>query len=274
MPLPEPFPELDELITSIGEAGHRVAAMDASEGGAGNLSVCLGWPVEVRRRFPNGEDFTLPQPAPNLAGRVVLVTGSGRRLRDIRQDPEANLAAVVMGEDGRTARLYTSPRRLFERVTSEFNSHLAVHDDQVGRSGTNFHAVVHAQPPHLTYLSHIAAYRDIRTLNEKLLRWQPETIVNLPEGVGVLPFILPGSPALMAANIEALREHRVVLWSKHGVMARSDVSITRAVDRVEYAETAAKYEHLDLTSGGKGEGLSRDELREVVEAFGVPTKLI
>ena len=159
-------------------------------------------------------------------------------------------------------------------MTSEFNSHLAAHDDQVGRSGTNFHAVVHAQPPHLTYLSHIAAYRDTGTLNEKLMRWQPETIVNLPEGVGVLPFILPGSPALMAANIEALREHRVVLWSKHGVMARSNMSVTRAVDRVEYAETAAKYEHLDLTSGGHGEGLSRAELREVVEAFHVPTTLV
>ena len=51
MPVNEPFPELDEVIASIGAAGHRIAAIDASEGAAGNISVCLGWPVEVRRRF-------------------------------------------------------------------------------------------------------------------------------------------------------------------------------------------------------------------------------
>ena len=51
MPVNEPFPELDEVIASIGADGHRIAAIDASEGAAGNISVCLGWPVEVRRRL-------------------------------------------------------------------------------------------------------------------------------------------------------------------------------------------------------------------------------
>ena len=67
----------------------------------------------------------------------------------------------------------------FERVTSEFNSHLAVHYDQICESGTNFHAVIHAQPVHLTYLSHIPRYQDEQYLNTHLLRWQPETIINL-----------------------------------------------------------------------------------------------
>lgn len=39
MALPEPFPQLGALIRSLGEAGHRVAAMDASGGGAGNIPV-------------------------------------------------------------------------------------------------------------------------------------------------------------------------------------------------------------------------------------------
>lgn len=163
---------------------------------------------------------------------------------------------------------------MFERVTSEFNSHLAVHNDQVGRTRTNYHAIIHAQPIHITYLSHIQGYQDTGAMNGKLMRWQPETIVNLPEGIGVLPFILPGSPALMAASLEALRTHRVILWSKHGVMARSDVSVTKAADRVEYAETAAHYEYLDVVAGSKGQGLSHAELKEVVDAFNVPTTLV
>ncbi|MFN8472996.1 MAG: class II aldolase/adducin family protein [Anaerolineae bacterium] len=274
MPLTEPFPNLDELLAAIGEAGLRVSSIEASEGAAGNISVFIGWALEVRRHFPLVEPLALPQPVPALAGKLVIVTGSGRRLRDIRSDPAANLGAVVIDADGRNARLFTSTRRLFERVTSEFNSHLAVHDDQVARTGTNFHALIHAQPPRLTYLSHIPAYRNQAEFNRRLLRWEPETIVNLPEGIGILPFMLPGSAELMAANVAGLREHRIVVWSKHGVMARSDVSVTRAADRIEYAETAAQYEYMDLVNHGQGEGLTLDELRAVVKAFNVPTTLV
>lgn len=274
MALDQPFPDLEELLTTIGAAGQRLGGINASEGAAGNISMLIGWPLEVRRRFPLSEPFELPQTAPALAGQLVIVTGSGRRLRDIYQDPAANLAVVLIDANGRSGRLQTSPRRLFERPTSEFNSHLAVHNDQVARSSTNFHALIHAQPPHLTHLSHIPAYRDQAYLNRQLLRWEPETIVNLPEGIGVLPYKLPGSPAMMEANLAGLRAYRVVVWSKHGVMARSDLSVTRAADRIEYAETAALYEYMNLVNGNRAEGLTLDELREVVQAFNVPTTLV
>src|SRR5690242_5493995 len=136
MALEAPYPELDEFLSAIGAAGQRVSEIAASEGAAGNISVCIGWPIEVRRRFPLAEPFELPAPAPALAGAQIIVSGSGRRLRDIHLDPAANLGVVAIDAAGRAGRLYTSPRRLFARVTSEFNSHLAVHNDQVARSGT------------------------------------------------------------------------------------------------------------------------------------------
>ncbi len=274
MAIREPFPGLDELLASIGEGGTRVAQIDAGEGAAGNISVCIGWPLEVRRSFSIAEEIALPCPAPHLAGRALIVTGSGRRLRDLATDPVANLGVVRVDDGGATGILHTSPRRLFDHLTTEWNSHLAVHDDTVERTGTNFHAVVHAQPPHLTYLSHIPAYREEGRLSRRLLRWEPETIINLPAGIGVLPFMLPGSQMLMEANVASLRTHRIVVWSKHGVMARSNVSVTRAVDRIEYAETAARYEYMDLVNGERAEGLTVDEMRMVVEAFGVTTTLV
>jgi rhamnulose-1-phosphate aldolase len=106
------------------------------------------------------------------------------------------------------------------------------------------------------------------------MRWEPETIINLPEGIGVLPFMVPGSQELMEATVERLREVSVVLWSKHGVMAGSDVSVTRAADRIEYAEAAARYEYMDIANGSKAEGLTQDELRDIVKAFGVRTTLL
>jgi rhamnulose-1-phosphate aldolase len=269
MSIEEPFLELDEILNQMGIAGERLSEISASEGAAGNISVCVGWPLEVRRRFPIVETITLPEAVPALAGKTFIVSGSGRRLREIIQDPAANLAAVVVNDDGVTAKLCTSPRRLFARVTSEFNSHLAVHCDQVMRTGTNFLTLIHAQPLHLTYLSHIARYRDTAFMNQHLLRWQPELIINFPEGIGVLPFLLPGSPALMQANVEGLREHQVVVWSKHGLMARSDLSVKRACDRIEYFETAARYELMNLSNGEMADGLSVDEIKRIAAAFGV-----
>jgi rhamnulose-1-phosphate aldolase len=273
MPLTPPLPGLGEILDSIGEGGRRIAAMDAGEGAAGNISVCIGWPIEVRRRFPLAAPIELPVPVPHLAGHTVIVTGSGRRLRDLAANPAASLGAVVIGDDAATATLWTAPGHLFERLTSEWNSHLAVHEDVVERTGTNYHAVVHAQPPHITYLSHVPAYQDEVYFNARVMRWEPETIVQLPRGIGVLGFMIPGSSELMAANVESLRRHRIDVWAKHGVMARSDISVTRAVDRIEYAEAGARYEYMDLVAGGRGERLTDAQLRAVVEAFGIDTDL-
>ena len=41
-----PYPELDDLLDMIGEAGRHLAEIEASEGAAGNISVCIRWPVE------------------------------------------------------------------------------------------------------------------------------------------------------------------------------------------------------------------------------------
>jgi rhamnulose-1-phosphate aldolase len=215
------------------------------------------------------ERIDLPVAVPELAGKALLTTGSGRRLREIIQDPAANLGCLVVAEDGKTGWLYTSPRRLFARLTSELNSHLSVHQDQVRATGTNFHAVIHAQPPYLTYLSHIPAYQGEPYLNRHILRWQPELIVNLPEGVGTIPFLIPGSSELMQATIESLRTHRVVVWGKHGVMARSDMSVKRASDRIEYAEAAARYEYMNLANNERGEGLTPEQIRAICQAFNV-----
>jgi len=264
-----PYPELDDLLQMMGQAGRHLAEIEASEGAAGNISVCVHWPVEPRAYFPVADVIDLPQAVPELAGATLLVTGSGRRLREIIDDPAANIACVVVNGGGKTGTLYTALQRRFERVTSEFNSHLAVHYDQMVTTWTNFHAVIHAQPRHITYLSHIPRYQDEAYLNTHLLRWQPETIVNLPEGIGLIPFRVPSTAALMAATVGCLREHRIIIWTKHGVVARSDVSVKRAADRIEYAETAAKYEYLNLTLGEVGQGLSVDEIRAICKTFNV-----
>jgi rhamnulose-1-phosphate aldolase len=269
MPLEPPYPTLDTLMTAIGEAGRRLAEIGASEGAAGNISLFIGWEIDPSRPFPHEEKIELPEPAPELAGKAFLVTGSGRRLREIADAPEANLGLVVINEGGVTGTLRTSPRRLFERLTVEFNSHLAVHRDQIARNGLDFHALIHAQPLHITYLSHVPAYQTPLYLNQHILRWQPESIMMLWDGVAYVPFIPPATNPLQAATVAAMRDHRVVLWAKHGVMARSDTSVMRACDLIEYAEVGSRYECLNLSTGEKSEGLTPAEIRDMCRVFGI-----
>lgn len=265
----KPYPELDRIVHWIGEAANRLSEIGACEGAAGNISVFLGWEVEPRPLFPEVETIDLPLPVPELAGAACVVSGSGTRLREILQHPKANLGCLVIDDGGRTGRLYTSPGRVFQRLTSEFNSHLAVHYDQVCVSGANFHAVVHAQPRHLTWLSHQPRYQDETYFNKHLLRWQPELIVQIPEGVGLVPFQVPGSTALMEATVTSMRRHHLVVWAKHGVVSRSQASVKQAADLIEYAETGAQYESLNLSAGDPVAGLTPDEIRAICASLGI-----
>jgi len=260
---------LDRLLRQIGQTGKRLSDIGSAEGAAGNISVCVRASLAVSVLFPQVENVQLPQVAPELAGATVIVSGSGCRLRDIAEEPIANLACILVEKDGISGRMFTSPNRQFERVTSEFNSHLAVHMDQMQARDIQLHTVVHGQPIHLTYLSHIPRYQEWRYLNNHLLRWQPETIINFPQGLGVLPFIMPGSKSQMTETVRILHDHKVLIWSQHGVMARCDDSILRALDLVEYAETAAHYEYLNLLADEKSEGLTPQQIRSICQFWNV-----
>lgn len=261
--------ELNSLLNQLGQVGKRLSDIGAAEGAAGNLSICFREPLDVTVLFPSMQIVELPVPAPDLAGATLIVTGSGRRLRDIIDAPTANLACIIVEVGGRMGKLFTSPDCSFKRVTSEFNSHLAVHHDRMRSKNIKLHTVLHGQPAYLTFLSHLKDYQDKQYLNRHLLRWQPETILTFPEGIGILPFMLLASTQLMIETMLALREHQIVVWSQHGVMARSDDSISHTLDLIEYAETAAHYEFLNLIGGDLSAGLTPEAIRAIADSVKV-----
>ncbi len=261
--------DIHSLLQMMGKAGKRLSDINACEGAAGNLSICFREEVSPQQVFPLMENISLPISVPELSGFICLVSGSGQRLKDILDAPFETVGCLKVNEGGQTGTLFTAPQRMFHRLTSEFNSHLAVHAVMMSRKNLDFHAIVHAQPPYLTYLSHLPEYQEEFTLNQRLFRWQPETIIQFPEGFAVLPFQVPGSEQLMRASVEALQRHKIAIWCKHGVMACSDESILRAVDYIEYAEAAAKYEYLNLALGSPKAGLSVEEILQICESFQV-----
>lgn len=256
-------------MDSMGQAGRRLGEINATEGAAGNISVYVGWPLEPRRTFPVERRIELPGTYAELQGKSFLVSGSGQRLRDIHRAPTKSLAFLTVEEPGDSATLHTAPECAFRRPTSELNTHLAIHAERVQNTGIELQALLHAQPPYLTYLSHIPAYQDTLYLNRHVLRWQPELIAHFPEGIGYVPFFVPGSAELEAATRQAMRDHKIVVWAKHGIMARSDRSAEGATDLIEYVEAGARYEYMNLVGGGVAHGLSEAEMRQICEEHGV-----
>lgn len=250
----------NEIIVDMGSAGIQVTELGAAEGAAGNISVFADELEEIPASYHSSGVVDLPVSAPALAGGWVVVSGSGKRLRDIKASPEKNVCIYKILEGGSQGELFIAATI---RPTSEFNSHLAIHQDQVARRKLAYHAVLHAQSEHLTYLSHVSRYSNTRDLNRRLLRWEPETILIFPEGIGMIPFEVPGTEALMKATVAGLQTHKIVVWQRHGQVVRSDESVAKAANYVEYAETAASYEYFNLTLGEPAEGISIKQMLEL-----------
>lgn len=259
-------PSMADLIAEIGAVGVRMTEIDAAEGAAGNVSVFLRDLDQLPEYASERRVIDLPLAAPALGGGWLLVTGAGRRLRDVTTSPATTICWLHVHEPGQQATMFAGADI---RPTSELNSHLAVHNDQVARRGLRRHVVLHAQPPYLTFLSHIERYGETTALNRRLLRWQAETIIEFPEGIAMLPFEVPSSPEQAEVTMQAMRQHRAVVWQRHGIVTRTDGSVAKAGDLVEYAEAAARYEYLNLQAGEPSGGLSDDQMRLLCERLGV-----
>ena len=213
----------DKIVQDIGSAGVQMTQIGAAEGSAGNISVFVREFDRLRGGFPPARRDG-PAGVHPRARRRLAVRERDRPAPARPGNPTAHpLCLLHIHPGGLQASLYAG---MDLRPTSDVNSHLAIQDDQVARRRVDTHALVHAQPVHLTFLSHLAAYADIRGLNRRLLRWKPETVITFPEGIGTLPYLPYGSAGLMAATVEGMRAHRAVVWQRHGsIVTRSDKGV-------------------------------------------------
>jgi len=288
--------DLRAVLAEMGQATSRLNAINACEANAGNISVTVPTTDAVAGQldeiFPDSEPYALPTDVPALRGRTVLVSGSQQRLREIEANPTAIVGAVVIDAAG-GAVVRSAPDRAFARPTSESNSHLAVHNDYLARSGQNdhlartghndhlartghtgIHAVVHAHAPYTTTLSHQFAGRfeagaDPLDFARMIMRWEPELVVHVPHGIGFLPYEVPGSKKLEEASVAGLRVASIVAWAKHGVLARSEKGPLGAVDLIEFIETGARFELDNQRLGNVASGLTDAEIAEIITSFGV-----
>ena len=98
----------------------------------------------------------------------------------------------------------------------------------------------------------------------------PETKAFCPRGLGIVPYMLPGSVELADATIRAIdANYDVVMWEKHGVFAVGE-NIMEAFDMVDTLTKSAIIYRDARSMGFEPTGMSQAQMQEISTVFHLP----
>ena len=212
----------------------------------------------VIRTIPLGFD------ARALAGKLFIVTGTGKYFKNVEADPERNLGILRIAPDGMNTELLWG----FAdggKFTSEFPAHLMSHMARLAVDPEN-RVVMHCHPTNTLAMNYVHEL-DEKKLTHTLWEMCTECIVVFPDGVGVLPWMLCGTNTIGEATAEKMKEFRLVVWGMHGIYGAGK-TMDETFGLIETVEKAAQV--YMLTAHLPRINTIRDhELMELAEAFGV-----
>ena len=203
---------------------------------------------------------------PHLKGCWFYCKGTQKRMRDLARDPMANGSVIRITDDCVHYEIVAdSP----VKPTSELPSHLAVHDYLLAK-GSPYRASLHTHPIGLVALSHCSRFLEKDVATRLLWSMIPETKAFCPRGLGIVPYMLPGSEELAQATIKAIDDdYDVVMWEKHGVFA-VDTDIMSAFDQVDVLDKSVQIYISGKNMGFEPEGMSDAQMKEISDVFGLP----
>ena len=200
-----------------------------------------------------------------LVGKYFLVTGSGKYFKNVQSDPENNLGILLVAEDAHSVDLlwgYSDGGLPTSELPAHFMSHIArLAVDPENR------VVMHCHATHLlamTFSHEITSKAITRTLWEMCT----ECLVVFPEGIKVLPWLVPGSNEIGEATAKAMKDFRLVLWSFHGVYGAGR-TIDETFGLIETAEKAAEVYTYVQAQGGMKQMITDENFKALAKQFGV-----
>lgn len=190
----------------------------------GNASMRLiAEDVERTRPFfytTPGSWVSLEEPVPDMAGEFLLVTGAGKHLRNVTMLPRENVGIIEIGVGGGAWRIVWGLEG-DGRPTSEIQAHVAAHAVRKVATRGRARVLYHAHPAALVAASALWPV-DARAVTRIIWRVHTEAIVAVPEGVGVLDWMVPGSAGLGKATAEVMKSFGACLWRLHGVFVSGE----------------------------------------------------
>lgn len=203
-----------------------------------------------------------------IAGKFFLVTGSGKYFKNVVDEPEDCLGIVRVADSGDKVELlwgYKDGGVPTSELASHFMSHIArLEVDPENR------IVLHCHATHLLAMT-FSHDLDEREFTRTLWQMCTECVVVFPDGVGILPWMIPGSNELGAASAEKVKESRLVVWPQHGIYGVGK-NMDETFGLIETAEKAAEVFTYVMAQGGIRQTLSDENMVLLADAFGVTPK--
>ena len=234
-----------------------------AERNAGNISVRLT--EDEMASCPDEQPVLLPLPkkCESLKGLHFVVTSTNTRMRDVAARPLENLLIIRISDDGTGYRILSPPGETALRPTSEMQAHLCIHE-MLSQKRPDHRVVMHTHVTELIALTQIREFCDEQRLNTILLGMHPETKVFVPDGVGFVPYILPGTRAIGEATVKVLEDHSAALWEKHGLFATGRDPL-ETFDIIDILAKSASIWFMCRSAGYAPEGLTEIQLNELAK---------
>lgn len=206
--------------------------------------------------------------ARRLAGCYFIVTGSGRYFKNVASEPAENLGIVRVAEDGKTLELLWGLENEC-LPTSELPSHFMSHIARLEVDPDN-RIVMHCHASHLLAMS-FTHELDERSFSRTLWQMCTECLVVFPEGISIIPWMVPGTNEIGEATAEKMKETRLVLWPQHGIYG-SGKDMDEVFGLIETAEKAAEVYTYVKAQGPILQTITDENLWHLADAFGVTPK--
>lgn len=258
---------LKRVIQDIAEIAGFMWEKGWAERNAGNISVNITPMIDPGTEIPSDSlHHTLIDDFKELSGNWFIVTGSGKRMRDLASKPLKNALFVRIDNEGKGYNILTSKsNNTGFKPTSELQTHLSIHR-MIKLRGSSETVVTHTHASEFIALTQAREYCNEEVLNKLLWGMHPETMVFVPKGVGFVPYQTPGTNLIARETLKALERHDVALWEKHGIFAiGSDINET--FDVIDILAKSARIFFMCKHAGLEPEGLTDaqlDELRGIV----------
>jgi len=259
---------LKKVVLDISEIAGFMWERGWAERNAGNISVNINELIDTGTELAaDCQHYDLDENYQELAGYWFIVSGTGKRMRDLSRKPLKNALFVRIDDKGRGYHILSSSpdNRNGFKPTSELPTHLNIHR-MIKLRGTKERVVSHTHASEFIALTQAREYCNEEILNKLLWGMHPETMVFVPKGVGFVPYCTPGTNKIARETLKALEKHDVALWEKHGIFAIGE-DINETFDMIDILAKSAKIFFMCRHAGLKPEGLTDqqlDELRKIV----------
>jgi len=232
-----------------------------AERNAGNMSVNLGELVSWREKGPGRvqED----RRKSGMDRQLILVTASGRRMRDLAAEPGKHVCLLNLGKNGKPEMFPDEENDL--KPTSELAAHLSIQQMLINKAAAE-NAILHTHVTEIIALTQSERFKSEGAINQMLWGMHPEAMLFIPDGVGFIPYSLPGTEYIGEITCRSFETHKIVIWEKHGCMAIG-ASLSEAFDLIDILAKSARIWLNCKAAGFEPEGLSAAQMREIRESF-------